>query len=190
MIHQIFLFAQLIIIGIAGGNVLDCTSLCTLLPDATAIEVGKMISTMTLSTNFKVKFDVLLSSLAQENSEARNILEIRDENSGTSLLKIGTTVNRSLRLLYNNEVLSYYSASVVADYSTTYTTVIAGIYNGWVFLATSNDFTYIDSVTISNQVVTGATVFSLYTSCTADESNPSASGFIRNIQISGLSFFE
>lgn len=176
----------LVMIVACTSTATDCTNFCAFQTNTpTVISMGNSLGTVIMSTDFQVKFEVLLSVLPTSNSEARNILEIKDASMGTSLLKIGITSTRSLRLQYNDAVRSYYSALVPTTFASSYTTVIAGFRDGYAYLSTSNDFNYVDSVPIDNPLVPGLTEFTLFSSGTYDEANPSASGFIQNIQITG-----
>lgn len=165
----------------------DCSTFCAFLTNVpTTITLERLLSGsgLLLSSNFQVKFDVLLSGLALTNNEVRNILELRDFMMGTSLFKIGITSTRSLRVVYGDEVRSYYSAQVVADYTTTYTTVIVSFRNGAFTITSSNDYLFVDTGVIDTVVMTEGVVYNLYAACPQEENNPPAAGLIKNIEIS------
>lgn len=184
------LFSLILLLVVNFGNTwvsaVDCSAFCGLQTNVpTTLAVGKLLTTgVLLSSNFQVKFDVTLTGLATVNSEVRNILEIKDSMMGTTLLKIGITNTRSLRVIYNDVIRSYYSASVVAAYTSTFTTVIFSVRNGVFYMTSSNDYSFVDTGVIDYMVATEGFGYDLYTACIQEESNPPAAGIIKNIEIS------
>lgn len=158
----------------------DCTTYCSILTNTpTAITANQNLGNVMVSANFQVKFDVLLNSLAESSIEILNILDIVDSEGGSTVLQISITENRNLRLLYNDVIRSAYSAEVVADYSSTYTTVFAGHRDGVVYLYTSNNLSYVDTAEVYYLQISAPAQYRLYSAI-----NPPASGTIKNIEIS------
>ena len=168
--------------------VTDCRTSCIFQnPTATAFGTGKFLDTVLMPPNFQIQFDVLVEEAPCTTSEVRGMLELADSNSGQNLFKVGITNIRNILTSYNGVTNSYVDALLNADYTNTYTTVLAGYNSGTVTSATSNDYSAVDISTTSTFINTTNHQYDLYIAGMYDVNAPTAVGFIKNIYISGTS---
>jgi hypothetical protein len=140
------------------------------------------VARISLGPNFKITFNLLLSSLAS-SGQVRNILDLRDASDGTRLFRIGITDQRNTRTEYAGVVYHTYGPTVVNSYTSSYTT-ITFTHNAGVITTYSTGDTYTDTFTVTGgSIDTTGKSYTLSLSGPDDGTNPSAAGEVTVLSI-------
>lgn len=167
-------------------NEIDCTTSCSFLTGGASdtIQAGNIIAQVKLPLNYKIEFEIIVSAKGS-GSEVRNILDVRDKDSGLSLHRIGlpSSSNDNTRAEYNGVFLDLYGPSINAAFTTTYTSCFIAYNSGEAVSWTSEVPGWYQRDPVTNPVSTAGKSYYLYASGPFDAANPSAGGTIRNIYI-------
>ena len=115
-----------------------------------------------------------------------NILEIRDANTGASLVSVGMPWSTATELEYGGVQLTQSGPTLVSGYSSTYTTFTVEVQANAVTITTSGTSGWSDTITVATNVNTTNNAYYLYLSKPSANSNMAcAGGSIQNIQFTG-----
>jgi hypothetical protein len=163
----------------------DCRSACILLNNASVpIATGSIVQEIQISSNFWFQFNVKIPALASAGT-VRNIVDVRDKTSDAQLFKVGITETNNIRLEYGGVVYLTQGPQLVANYATSYTTLLVSHTNGILSAWSSSSPTAVDNRVLTTAPVdtTGRTYY-VYASG-PDAVNPSAGGRISTFYIHG-----
>lgn len=164
----------------------DCTVSCSFLTGGSSdsIAAGNIIGQVKLPLNYKIAFEFVAATTGV-GSEVRNLLDIRDKDTGVSLHRIGLpeSSNRNTRAEYNGVVMTDWGPQMPTSYATVYVSCFISFNAGEATSWTNDNSAWFQRTIVSSAVVTGGKSYYLYASSPLDEDNPSAGGTIRNIYI-------
>lgn len=172
----------------------DCVTSCAILEGSAyaTIAAGNVLNEIKLSTNFKLTFDVSVSGLGVAD-EYRNILDLKDTQSGDSLLKVFLTETNNLRVEYGG-ILYITSGSPMVTPFSSFTTFEIWVLHGSLSVTSSadedssEDEDSADVHAISGpEIVTESSSYYLYASSASD---PTADGALMNFVITGKNICE
>ena len=116
-----------------------------------------------LPTFFRLQFNVKDVSLATDNTERKNILQLVDVVSGVELLGVYVTEQLSLEYRYGGQVVLAYGPAIRSDYVTTMTNLIVTVSNSRLVVLSSDGSAQVETV-LSSQIDTTGRVYQVYVS--------------------------
>jgi hypothetical protein len=172
---------------LTSPTVTDCTTSCSFLTggQTSAVSNGNIIGYVSITTDFKIQFDVSIAGTGSYPQE-RNFFELRDIDTGTTLVSLNILWANGLRIYHYGVKTSDWTLTLSNPLSSTYTTVGTGCVAGGCMSTTSTDAEVFSGTSSGmSQVDTSGKVYAVYASEPYDGSNPSAGGNIKNIYIIG-----
>ena len=142
---------------------IDCLSGCSVISNFVSIVPGTGYGRYILPTFFRLQFNVKDVSLATDNTERKNILQLVDVVSGVELLGVYVTEQLSLEYRYGGQVVLAYGPAIRSDYVTTMTNLIVTVSSSRLVVLSSDGSAQVETV-LSSQIDTSGRIYQVYVS--------------------------